>query len=133
MAKRSGWEGFTQEWLDKRNESQNKNLPGGHGSVDPVIQKPKKNNRTEQDRDGRKNKKKSPGDYIEARRSVFVGFRHNDRKERDDDGNFSTILDSMVHAGVLPNDSNKDVARSASASSYEKQPGADIVIIEFED
>lgn len=63
--------------------------------------------------------------------SIILSFFHGDLKRRDSDNQCSSILDTLIDAGVIPDDNWKVVPRKIIIDEYDK--GNPHCIIEIEE
>lgn len=129
---------FSEEWLrDKGYEKQpngeykktiyeGNTSDGEHKPGDTGIQKRKAHKQVRKvvHRSKSKSENTGVGEAI-----IVVNFRVSDRNRRDMDNMLSTVLDSIVRLGLIPDDSICEVGRTIITSEISDQPGFDLLII----
>lgn len=71
-------------------------------------------------------------DNNKTERQLFINFRFPNYKRRDLDGAQVSLVDQMVHAGIIPDDSISEVQRVFVGFTISEDIGVDIIIIEYE-
>lgn len=65
----------------------------------------------------------------DARVSLSVTFVHGDYKRRDSDNQLSSILDTFVDAGILPDDNWKVIPEKHVYDRYEKDNAHCVIVM----
>lgn len=129
------WNEKTQCYEPAAKKTERKNphvfsLPERAGAI---IQEPAANRKRGKGKVHPKGRARKVGrDGVEVERFIIANFKYPNYKRRDVDGSNVTILDQLVHAGIIPDDSVSHVQREFAGFTISEVPGVEIIIIEYE-
>ena len=75
----------------------------------------------------------APGTAPAVERTILINFKIPNFKTRDIDGMLVSLLDQLVHAGIIPDDSVLHIQREFVGFTISEVPGVEIILIEYHD